>query len=90
MFDQTSERYYLRTFRRYLDARHHAAHRFAKEIKAGVWINTFNQFNAASPFGGFKHLATAANGETRPGVYTHVKSVWVYLSAGPLVGLVSS
>ncbi|MBA3570014.1 MAG: aldehyde dehydrogenase family protein, partial [Pyrinomonadaceae bacterium] len=31
------------------------AHRFAKEIKAGVvWINTFNMFNAASPFGGYK------------------------------------
>jgi len=31
------------------------AHRFAKAIKAGViWINTFNMFNAASPFGGYK------------------------------------
>ena len=31
------------------------AHRFAKEIKAGViWINTYNMFNAASPFGGYK------------------------------------
>ena len=30
------------------------AHRFAKEVHAGtVWINTFNMFNAASPFGGF-------------------------------------
>ncbi|MBA2646287.1 MAG: aldehyde dehydrogenase family protein, partial [Pyrinomonadaceae bacterium] len=32
------------------------AHRFARDIKAGtVWINTFNMFNAASPFGGYKH-----------------------------------
>src|SRR5258705_4790756 len=31
------------------------AHRFAKEIKAGViLINTFNMFNASSPFGGYK------------------------------------
>src|ERR1043165_8017993 len=31
------------------------AHRFAKAVKAGVvWINTFNMFNAASPFGGYK------------------------------------
>jgi len=31
------------------------AHRFAREIKAGVvWINTYNMFNAASPFGGYK------------------------------------
>src|SRR5258708_16707866 len=31
------------------------AHRFARAVKAGVvWINTYNMFNAASPFGGYK------------------------------------
>jgi len=62
------------------------AHRFAKEIKAGViWINTFNQFNAASPFGGFKQSGYGREmGKHALEMYTHVKSVWVDLSGRPI------
>ena len=58
------------------------AHRFASEIEAGtVWINTYNRYDSASPFGGFKQsgfgrdLGWAAALEK----YTQVKSVWVAL-----------
>ena len=38
------------------------AHRFAKEVRAGtVWINCYDVFDAAAPFGGFKNAASAAN-----------------------------
>ncbi len=58
------------------------AHRMAAEIQAGtVWINTYNQYDSASPFGGYKQsgfgrdLGWAAALEK----YTQVKSVWVAL-----------
>jgi acyl-CoA reductase-like NAD-dependent aldehyde dehydrogenase len=62
------------------------AHRFAREIKAGVvWINTFNQFNAASPFGGFKQSGYGREmGKHALELYTQVKSVWVDLSGKPI------
>jgi betaine-aldehyde dehydrogenase len=62
------------------------AHRFAKEIKAGViWINTFNMFNAASPFGGYKQSGYGREmGKHALEMYTHVKSVWVDLSGRPM------
>src|ERR1700704_4040171 len=62
------------------------AHRFAKEIKAGViWINTFNMFNAASPFGGFKQSGYGREmGRHALDLYTQVKSVWVDLSGKPI------
>ncbi len=62
------------------------AHRFAKELKAGVvWINTFNMFNAASPFGGFKQSGYGREmGKHALELYTHVKSVWVDLSGKPI------
>jgi aldehyde dehydrogenase (NAD+) len=62
------------------------AHRFAKEIKAGVvWINTFNIFNAASPFGGYKQSGYGREmGKHALEMYTHVKSVWVDLSGKPI------
>jgi acyl-CoA reductase-like NAD-dependent aldehyde dehydrogenase len=54
------------------------AHRFAKEVKAGVvWINTFNMFNAASPFGGYKQSGYGREmGKHAIDLYTQVKSVW--------------
>ncbi|NBV50528.1 aldehyde dehydrogenase family protein [bacterium] len=57
------------------------AHRFAKEVKAGtVWINCYNQFDAASPFGGFKQSGFGRElGEHALELYTQVKSVWVAL-----------
>ena len=62
------------------------AHRFAKAIKAGtVWINTFNMFNAASPFGGYKQSGYGREmGKHALEMYTHVKSVWVDLSGKPI------
>ncbi len=62
------------------------AHRFAKEIKAGVvWINTFNMFNPASPFGGYKQSGYGREmGKHALELYTQVKSVWVDLSGRPI------
>jgi betaine-aldehyde dehydrogenase len=62
------------------------AHRFAKEIHAGtVWINTYNMFNAASPFGGFKQSGYGREmGKHALELYTQVKSVWVDLSGKPI------
>ena len=62
------------------------AHRFAKSIHAGtVWINTFNMFNAASPFGGFKQSGYGREmGKHALEMYTQVKSVWVDLSGKPI------
>ena len=62
------------------------AHRFAKEIKAGViWINTFNMFNAAMPFGGYKQSGYGREmGKHALELYTQVKSVWVDLSGKPI------
>jgi betaine-aldehyde dehydrogenase len=62
------------------------AHRFAREIKAGVvWINTFNVFNAASPFGGYKQSGYGREmGRHALELYTQVKSVWVDLSGKPI------
>jgi betaine-aldehyde dehydrogenase len=62
------------------------AHRFAKEIKAGVvWVNTFNVFNAASPFGGYKQSGYGREmGRHALELYTQVKSVWVDLSGKPI------
>ncbi len=62
------------------------AHRFARAIKAGtVWINTFNMFNAASPFGGYKHSGYGREmGKHALELYTQIKSVWVDLSGKPM------
>lgn len=62
------------------------AHRFAKEIKAGVvWINTFNMFSPASPFGGYKQSGYGREmGKHALELYTQVKSVWVDLSGRPI------
>lgn len=57
------------------------AHRLAKSIKAGtVWINCFNCFDAASPFGGYKQSGFGRElGKHALELYTQVKSVWVAL-----------
>ncbi len=62
------------------------AHRFAKELKAGVvWINTYNMFNAASPFGGYKQSGYGREmGKQALELYTQIKSVWVDLSGKPI------
>lgn len=57
------------------------AHRMAKEIKAGtIWVNCYNCFDSASPFGGFKQSGFGRElGEHAIELYTQVKSVWVSL-----------
>ncbi len=56
------------------------AHRVARDLKAGtVWVNTYNQYDSSSPFGGYKSsgfgrdLGYAAALDK----YTQTKSVWV-------------
>jgi acyl-CoA reductase-like NAD-dependent aldehyde dehydrogenase len=57
------------------------AHRFARRVKAGtVWVNTYNQYDPASPFGGFKQSGFGRDlGEHALQEYTQTKSVWVAL-----------
>lgn len=61
------------------------AHKFARDVKAGVvWINTWNMFNAASPFGGYKQSGYGREmGHHAIDLYTQTKSVWVDLSDRP-------
>jgi len=57
------------------------AHMMAKRIKAGtVWINLYNGFSSASPFGGVKQSGWGREmGLHALELYTHTKSVWVKL-----------
>ncbi len=57
------------------------AHRLARDLKAGtIWINTYNTFDAASPFGGFKQSGFGRElGMHALELYTQIKSVWVNL-----------
>jgi aldehyde dehydrogenase (NAD+) len=57
------------------------AHRLARQIKAGVvWINTYNGFDSAAPFVGFKQSGFGREmGMHALESYTQVKSVWVAL-----------
>jgi aldehyde dehydrogenase (NAD+) len=58
------------------------AHRMARNIKAGsVWINDYNCFDSASPFGGYKQSGFGREmGAHALESYTQVKSVWVSLA----------
>ncbi len=56
------------------------AHRVAAEIDAGtVWINTYNQYDAASPFGGYGQSGFGRDLGIQSALekYTQTKSVWV-------------
>ncbi|HEV2177343.1 MAG TPA: aldehyde dehydrogenase family protein [Terriglobia bacterium] len=57
------------------------AHRMARQMKAGVvWINTYNGFDSAAPFGGYKQSGFGREmGAHALESYTQVKSVWVAL-----------
>jgi aldehyde dehydrogenase (NAD+) len=59
------------------------AHQVARALKAGtVWINCFNRFDAASPFGGYKQSGFGRElGHHAVELYTQVKSVWVSLQS---------
>ena len=58
------------------------AHRVAAALQAGtVWVNTWNVFDAASPFGGYKMSGFGRElGMHSLELYTQIKSVWVDLS----------
>ena len=58
------------------------AHRLAHEIDAGtVWVNTYNQYAPASPFGGYKESGFGRDLGFHSALekYTQLKSVWVAL-----------
>jgi acyl-CoA reductase-like NAD-dependent aldehyde dehydrogenase len=57
------------------------AHRAARLLKAGtVWVNTYNQFDVAAPFGGFKQSGFGRElGGEAIRHYTETKTVWVSL-----------
>ena len=57
------------------------AHGLARRLKAGtVWINAYNLYDAALPFGGFKQSGFGRElGREALDHYTEVKSVWVNL-----------
>lgn len=58
------------------------AHRVAHALRAGtVWVNTFNRYDPAAPFGGYKHSGFGRDlGVHALEGYTQVKNVWVDLS----------
>jgi betaine-aldehyde dehydrogenase len=58
------------------------AHRMAAELKAGtVWVNCYDVFDAAAPFGGFKMSGIGRElGEYALRNYTEIKSVTVAIS----------
>ncbi|MGE3805962.1 MAG: aldehyde dehydrogenase family protein, partial [Gemmataceae bacterium] len=58
------------------------AHRLASSLRAGtVWINCYDVFDAAAPFGGFKMSGQGRElGEYALEHYTEVKTVYVNLS----------
>lgn len=55
------------------------AHYVANRIKAGtVWVNCYNAFDAASPFGGYKASGIGREmGSYALNNYTEVKSIWI-------------
>jgi acyl-CoA reductase-like NAD-dependent aldehyde dehydrogenase len=57
------------------------AHRIARAVKAGtVWVNTYNLYDPALPFGGFKESGFGRDqGRDALEKYTQTKSVWVNL-----------
>lgn len=57
------------------------AHSLAAKLKAGtVWINTYNNFDAPSPYGGYKQSGFGReNGRHVLEELTQLKSVWVNL-----------
>jgi aldehyde dehydrogenase (NAD+)/phenylacetaldehyde dehydrogenase len=57
------------------------AHRIANQLEAGtVWVNTYNMWDPASPFGGYKDSGFGRDlGEDAVLAYTQTKSVWINL-----------
>ncbi len=57
------------------------AHRTARALRAGtVWVNTYNAFDTAVPFGGYKESGIGRElGAQALQLYTQTKAVWVAL-----------
>ena len=57
------------------------AHYLANKIRAGtVWVNCYDVFDAAAPFGGYKQSGIGRElGEYALELYTEVKTVYVNL-----------
>ncbi|MEY4788276.1 MAG: hypothetical protein RLZ61_494 [Planctomycetota bacterium] len=57
------------------------AHRLANNLRAGtVWVNCYDVFDAAAPFGGFKMSGIGRElGEYALSLYTEVKTVYINL-----------
>jgi acyl-CoA reductase-like NAD-dependent aldehyde dehydrogenase len=55
------------------------AHKFAGEIKAGtIWVNCYNVFDPAVPFGGYKMSGYGRElGKHSIELYSNIKSVWM-------------
>ncbi|MBL8164518.1 MAG: aldehyde dehydrogenase family protein [Anaerolineae bacterium] len=55
------------------------AHRFAARMQAGtIWVNTWGDTDAASPFGGYKQSGHGREmGKEAIDLYSEVKSVWI-------------
>jgi acyl-CoA reductase-like NAD-dependent aldehyde dehydrogenase len=55
------------------------AHRLARSLKAGtVWINCYNVFDAAAPFGGYRQSGFGREmGKAALELYTQIKTVWI-------------
>jgi aldehyde dehydrogenase (NAD+) len=58
------------------------AHYVASKLKAGtVWVNTYNVYDTAAPFGGYKQSGFGREmGAHALEYYTQVKTVWIDLS----------
>lgn len=58
------------------------AHTLAAELRVGtVWVNCYNQFDPAVPFGGYRQSGYGRElGEAALDAYMNLKSVWVGLS----------
>jgi acyl-CoA reductase-like NAD-dependent aldehyde dehydrogenase len=57
------------------------AHKLVSLLKSGViWVNTYNQFDAAAPFGGYKQSGYGREmGHAVLDAYTQVKTAWISL-----------
>jgi aldehyde dehydrogenase (NAD+) len=62
------------------------AFKYVNRVKAGtVWVNTYNSFDTAQPFGGFKQSGTGRElGEYALELYTEVKTIMIALPDAPV------
>ncbi len=80
---RASEQHLLRPGRRRLDPRRAKAHHYAAKVKAGtVWVNCYDVFDAAAPFGGYKMSGMGRElGEEGLKPYLETKTVTVAMNS---------